>query len=1120
MIKLYKLFGGLVLGLFLGWGAVLLGEVQAREPSALPTTSVLTNMTIISTATVVARSATWLAAETPFSGDANGNGYTSYELGLSASGPFSTTLIAYPNLSGPPEWRSNALGNYGGGLTSGTPYYVRITFVDPDGVSGPNPQLIGPITTLTTAVTATTVETVTVIVGDTEIFVSTPIRDDADLDSSGVVELATNPGGPWSRKCAHLSSQVLPPKRCRLRSLTPGQDYWIRVTITDTDGLVGPNLQIIGPVRYTGVNNLALNKPITADAGWACCTNPGELVDGRIQNDDWNYGFAWAGGTNCWGGGCPPGFKQATLDLGTPTTLNHVAVWYHQEREVPLIWKVQYSQDGLAWTDAYASTGPTCRTYTLQLAASWAYPACGHTASFPAVTARYLRYTFDDRTLFDGYHGWAVEIEVFNLPDNASYAKVLNQHGQPVAGAYVYWNGVLVTGVTNAAGNLILDDEPDGQNDVQPGDTLVALSPVYTQAAIRPNHNGWAYRIYQTSLPLTAQGQPQPTTVITPTGPQTLTVRPDQSLTLFNLVISVEWDATESYLQDVVTAIQRASAFLYDVTDGQMTLGEVAIYDKAEHWAEADLQISAKNVVQPHAFIGGITDSDPSHIMRVGRFWDGNTANSGNWSLDNGFRTLVHEFGHYGLGLHDEYFGYDIIGGELAGQHQAFCTGPENYPPQTSNPQTAASIMDFHYTTSELADASRWTAWCQTTVQHQLNQGEADWQTLQRRFGDSSGQNRWWLVSPDQRVGVGQVVPGPQNLSSALPFPQVSPTNLGSNPAPLALTVCHNGLPYRNGAWVTLHFGGKAMDQGLTDETSGQLALLGAQAGDQLQVISLDGQLSGSTPVTPGVVLQLSSRPQGMQSSSTANPGLRMWPTTGGGVLDGLQLVVSGALPGDTLTYILTGADKIGPADALTYDPAHGDHRAQVSFVPAALTGHTKVLGSYNNQFFSLDVDYRLHHALNSSETNLFANDGNLKLHLADGSLPLSEIYFLIASPWGLPGPPPAGLVLTSEAYELTASNGVSELSKPAVLSLAYDEEAGLGFETLAIYRWDGASWQRLGGDFDPEHREVSLTTTQLGLYALMGRPAAGLTTPGQVAAAGVCGNGNQATVYLPVVVK
>jgi hypothetical protein len=44
-------------------------------------------------------------------------------------------------------------------------------------------------------------------------------------------------------------------------------------------------------------------------------------VDGRIQNDAWYYGFAWTGSTFHYAGGLD-GFKQATMDLGSPTSFS------------------------------------------------------------------------------------------------------------------------------------------------------------------------------------------------------------------------------------------------------------------------------------------------------------------------------------------------------------------------------------------------------------------------------------------------------------------------------------------------------------------------------------------------------------------------------------------------------------------------------------------------------------------------------------------------------------------------------------------------------------------------------------------------------------------------------
>ncbi len=707
-------------------------------------------------------------------------------------------------------------------------------------------------------------------------------------------------------------------------------------------------------------------------------------------------------------------------------------------------------------------------------------------------------------------------------PPGTTYAKVVSEDGQPVAGAQVYWQGEPVLDPysgkpqkTDTLGNIPLEGL-----EVQPGDTLVALAQQVEQPTVRDAHDdGWAYRTYLTNIEVDAAGNTQPFIVSGP-GEQRLVVRRENTLVLFNLVVSVEWDATDDYLQDVVTATQKAADFLYDVTDGQMTFGQVAIYDNAAHWTEADIQISTKNIVYPHAYVGGITADDPSHLIRVGRFWDGNSGNQGNWSEDNGFRTLVHQFGHYGLGLYDEYFGYDVVGGKLVGRHDAFCTGQENRNPDTE--ATNASLMDYHYTSSELADVGRWTAWCQATAQHQLNNGEADWQTLLRLYSDASGQDRWQLVTPDQRAGPANAVSGPDTVPAALPFPEVSIDNTDLALDPFTLAVCRGGQPYLARAWVTLYrLGGQTIDQGLTNFL-GQLEILGARSGDTLQAISMDGALSGRMsvlPPQPGDCLELDTPVSRDAAPGEANgPYLRLWPTTdNNGLLNGLHLVATRTHPDDYLIYVLSGSDEIGPTGALSYHPDTNNHQVQVSFSPAALlSGHVRVLGfqagqsskikallnSVNEQstnlealldqadeaFVDLNVDYRLQRA-NHSQTDLFSNDGNLKLHLDTDSLPSNEVHFLISSPWGLPGPPPMSDII-GETYEIVASNNIIELEKPAVLRFRYDSVINLTTErSPGIYHWDfdTSTWQHLGGEVDLAQRQVVITVTKLGLYALMG---------------------------------
>ena len=410
--------GGQILG---GWSLMF-----TLEQPLLNTTS--TNSTHVGpgSATAEARSATMIAVQAPFTGDDNQNGSTTYEVSAGPQGPWTTSGVYMNNIPGPAEWRASAIQ-----VTAGSISYIRVTFTDPDGVVGPSQQIVGPVATPSFSPPSAWVEPVLVEARDTEIYVSVPIRDDANWDSSGSIFLATNAAGPWIKKCSNLPFH---PKRGRLRSLTPGTEYWVRVTVTDPDGVSGAGDQVVGPVRYTGLRNLAYNQPASADPGWGCCPNPQQLVDGFIQDEAWYYGFAWTGGNAGWAGGLP-GWKQATIDLGSLSTFNRAAVWFHGSDDVPLVWKFQYSLDGATWLDAHSTTNPMGRTATQMLWLNAGYPSCAQDARFDQpVVGRYFRYTFDDRTLFNNLHGWVQEIEVFGEA-NAATAPLIAQQPQSVLAA-------------------------------------------------------------------------------------------------------------------------------------------------------------------------------------------------------------------------------------------------------------------------------------------------------------------------------------------------------------------------------------------------------------------------------------------------------------------------------------------------------------------------------------------------------------------------------------------------------------------------------------------------------------------------------------------------------------
>ena len=185
------------------------------------------------------------------------------------------------------------------------------------------------------------------------------------------------------------------------------------MTVSDPDSVQGPNPQILGPIQYTGLTNLAWHAPLLSiDPGWGCCVNAAELVDGHLQESAWYFGYAWTGGTLGCGGGVP-GWKQATIDLGRPQQVARADWWPHDANNVPTTWKVETSLDGRTFTEVFATAELRCRTATQTLNTNRAFPSCGLSARFTPVSARYVRYSFDDRTLLDGIHLWAMELEVF-----------------------------------------------------------------------------------------------------------------------------------------------------------------------------------------------------------------------------------------------------------------------------------------------------------------------------------------------------------------------------------------------------------------------------------------------------------------------------------------------------------------------------------------------------------------------------------------------------------------------------------------------------------------------------------------------------------------------------------
>jgi photosystem II stability/assembly factor-like uncharacterized protein len=688
-----------------------------------------------------------------------------------------------------------------------------------------------------------------------------------------------------------------------------------------------------------------------------------------------------------------------------------------------------------------------------------------------------------------------------------TYARVLDQNGRPIGGARVYHNGALVADgrgqprLTDEAGNLILSG-------VRAGDTLVALFPQRLQPSARAGHGGWAYQMHLTSLPIGGDGSLQPFKVTAIPGPQTLTVRPTTPLVLFNLVVSIEWDADDAYLGQVARAVHAASDFLLDMTDGQMAFGQVAIYERAELWAGADIQIAASNVVRPHAHVGGITSTDLSHAIRVGRFWNGRSGAQGAWEAPEGYRTLAHEFGHYALYLYDEYFAFvRDASGNIVGERPASCTGPQNRNPATE--ATNASVMDHQYSSTQLAMRDvpgLWSSMCQLTAQWQIN-GESDWETLVRKYTDTQVPPRWRFTTPADR---GRSLAGPASLPArVLDMPQVAIRRSGGTPPRRLLTVLRpGGAPQRDAIVALYKSGGRVISQGLTD-TRGEIEIYGAEPGDSIRAASFDGGLNGDANVGQESSLRIDLKPlqavAARSGAAQANtiPHLRVIAEPGASVDEtSLLVAVVGLGPNATTAAVVTApGGAAGFAPTLSYDAAKDAYQGQVSFSTTERgTGRLQAIAGVGGSLIRLQSTYRLQRVPHDQDREIFSDDGNLGLHLDVGALPGELAYMVVMSPGALPGPLPHGLLLVGDAYDVTLSGGLNSLQKPARLMLRYDRaliNRTTAPDGLAIYRWDSHNhtWNAVAGTLDAEHRALVASVQALGTYALLA-PTGAWTQP------------------------
>ena len=692
---------------------------------------------------------------------------------------------------------------------------------------------------------------------------------------------------------------------------------------------------------------------------------------------------------------------------------------------------------------------------------------------------------------------------VFSEPSvvHTTIIQVLDEGNNPVGGAQVWQNGVSV-GTSSADGVLELN--------VTVGDKLVARKLVKTVPSIRSHHNqgaasDWAYHLYITSLSIPAADEPAPAIVTNPMVPQTLTLRKDNTLIGFNIVVCVEWDANAEYLENLRRGFELASAALYDVSNGQMLFERVTIFDNNQAMGSADYQIRASNKITPYVnAVGGLT-SAPDKYIATGRYFVRSTLSDlGHWDLPANYRTFVHEFGHYGLYLYDSYFTYASSGWH---RFDAYCTSPEIRTNQTQ--ELNATLMDWGFNATEFSARGVPGAWypvyCTQTEQFRKT-GESDWETIKRKY-KSPLPELWTLKTP---INYQQIVTGPNTI----PLQEWSKVVLDQDvqtgtcePAPVIQVVNLYGTP-TGGVKVVLQRGNRLIDEGETDR-QGNISLWGAVPGDRA-TYGIPWQMLGTQRVaataTSLIATQIVSCASGRQTSAASvaaegtfvtlepaafNLEIKISPSANPQQA-ALQVKASKTLAGEPqVVWMQNGASSM-ETPTLSYVPIAQAYQGVIPLANGLPTEGVIYVNAVDPQQHAVHTSRRvlLAQATPSDEQTIISSDGLAELFIPANSVQGSGQIGLQEQP--IAGQPPSGLELLSGPYAIQPASGITQTGPINLTLHCLDVGAGnrkVDPSSSRIFSWDGLQWAPVTSTVGGEAQYVSAQVLISGTtYAVFGR--------------------------------
>jgi len=610
----------------------------------------------------------------------------------------------------------------------------------------------------------------------------------------------------------------------------------------------------------------------------------------------------------------------------------------------------------------------------------------------------------------------------------------------------------------------------------------------------------------------------------------------------YNLLASLQWEAEEAYLQQVQSAFKGMSNFLYDVSDGQIRLDTIMIYDDKVNWSKADMRILASNIETPHCKdeVYGIFQPEANgrwiYLPRAWLDYDpdetrNETAVSHPPDLTNpdNYRTMGHEFGHYALGFDDEYMYWDPDSLSFVADDELKCEDLEG------------SVYGFMENQYEFAEpngsemSSKYTyedPQCRNTWQY-MRSGSDCWNHLEGFFEPVPwGTDQMFVPiikpdrdDPDERSNLTthDIFPGPNMSSLDLDYDVGS---LVQFPVAITPPAADHGF-----VDITAHHptGGDQVDVTLINFPSGvnrRVIEQGRTADDAtmyaLGVYGLDFEMQAWKYYLPGTITKKSMNGEnGSWLYATASAGESKTQISGNHVLvspnansitielvevqGDYPLIIDGVLQEGTVDLTLTATNPFpdnpdielmtDDEDYYTYNTTYD--ALQYSATIAENIGYSGIFTIWAEDdslsSFFIPCQYTRTRTESPGENLLIAGPGRgIELILDTSNTVLQEIMAL-TSPY-----PVIRTGLDQQAIQAGQTHSVSFLPETVLsggnqLMIRYqdsdlepgDEYTGVE-SSLQIYKWDDGSseWNLLGGVVDTMRNIVGIVFEEGGVYA------------------------------------